>query len=307
MLRSLIVRQSLFVLDLVLAALVALVVYQIMTRFMIDTPIKPITASNVDEYVENYAERIPSVKDRAYYERIISSGIFGAAARNSTNAPPPKEEPKPQEEVSETTLNLKLWGTTVASSDAAWASAIIENRDMRTFQTYFIGEEVVPQVTLKEVRRDSVILHNGAKNRDELLMREVDDKMLTAEQVRRAMPAGPQGESSALDASNIVLKKDEFVEDLRVNYGELVARLKPELVRDDGGKVVGITASNVKDLPLAKKLGLTDNDVIRAINGESIDSEQKILELVNKYRNASTFRIEIERDGRRISKTYRMQ
>ena len=94
------------------------------------------------------------------------------------------------------------------------------------------------------------------------------------------------------------------MEELYVNYADLVTKVKPELYRDASGKVAGITAANISDVPLAKQLGLKDGDILQTVNNEKIDSQQKILDMVQKYQNADSFRIGIMRNGKQEIVTF---
>ena len=97
------------------------------------------------------------------------------------------------------------------------------------------------------------------------------------------------------------------MQDLYANYADLVTNVKPELARDANGNVIGVTAPNIGQVPLAQKLGIQDNDVLQTVNNEQIDSEQKILEIVQKYQTATSFRIGIMRDGKPKVITYRLE
>ena len=108
-------------------------------------------------------------------------------------------------------------------------------------------------------------------------------------------------------ATRVDLDKNDFIQELQVNYVELVTKVKPELYRDSSGRVAGITAADISDVPLAKKLGLENGDVLQTVNNEKIDSEQKILEMVQKYQNVNSFRIGILRNGRVENITYNLK
>ena len=102
------------------------------------------------------------------------------------------------------------------------------------------------------------------------------------------------------------MKRDELIQDLYVNHGELLTKLRPELVTDDSNNVIGITAQNIGEIPLAQKLGFQEGDILQSINNERIDSEQKIAEIMAKYQNAASFRIGIQRNGQAKVINYRL-
>jgi type II secretory pathway component PulC len=107
-----------------------------------------------------------------------------------------------------------------------------------------------------------------------------------------------------LPPQEVELDKNAFAEELLTNYADLVTKVKPELYRDASGKVAGITAADIAEVPLAKQLGLENGDVLQTVNNEKIDSEQKVMEMVQKYQDAGSFRIGIMRNGKQKIITY---
>jgi general secretion pathway protein C len=244
---------------------------------------------------------LAAVKPRAEYERIVMSGLFGSAGKAAQEkpaaAPPPVEE--------ETKLRLKLCGTSATKPRDLFASAIILNEEKNQTGTFCVGQEVVDKVTLEEVWQRKVILLNKAANRREVLRSEPDTKEGAG---GGAGPTAPQPKlTTGAGGNRVTLKKQEIVQDLVTNYADIVTQIKPELYHDAEGKVAGLTASNLESIPIAQKLGVKNGDVLQTVNNEVIDSEEKIMELVNKYRNSSTFRIGLLRDGKPLVVTYKLE
>ena len=243
---------------------------------------------------------LAEVKPRGEYDAIVNSGLFGQAGKTvQENAPTPVEQ-----KVEESSLPLRLTGTSATTPKDIYATAIILNEKENTLKTYAVGQQVMPQpeVTLEEIYPCKVILFNKDKNRREVL-RTDDEKarMQTASAQPYPSPT-PTGR-----ATTITVSKSEVVQELFMNYADIVTQIKPEMHRDASGKIAGITASNLGSLPLAKKLDMQDGDVLQSVNNEKIDSEQKVIELVNKYRNSNMVRIGLLRDGKPITRTYRLK
>lgn len=238
-------------------------------------------------------------KSRAEYDPIVKSGLFGTSGETAQAASAP---PAPAEE-KETELRLKLCGTTATSPRDPYASAVILNEENNGVSTVGVGQSVVENVTLEEVYPRKVILFNKPANRREVLKSE--EAKEAGGQAAAAAPSPPGGPSAGTP-NRVTLNKQELVQDLFMNYTDIVSQIKPEMYRDANGNVAGITASNLETIPIAKKLGVKDGDVLQTVNNEVIDSEEKILELVNKYRNSNTFRIGILRDGKPQVITYRL-
>lgn len=241
---------------------------------------------------------------RAEYEVIVSNRLFGAGAQT---APPPEPVATPPTEgEQETELQLRLLGTTFAGPLDPLATAIIEVREgPARLDAFYIGEQVVDQVFLKEVRHKEAVLDNRRLNRTELLKMEEDLSLILA----KNPPPTPAVRAPVRNtASRVVpLRKAEIQQELTDNYAQIAATVEVHEYRDESGKVVGLTSPNVSQVPLAQKLGFQDNDVLTEINNEPIDSVDKIYDILNKYQNASTFRIGIIRNGQRDYITYRLQ
>jgi general secretion pathway protein C len=208
--------------------------------------------------------------------------------------------------VEETALNLHLIGTT-SLAEKRFASAVIQEGDAPTGAAmYVVGEKIMEKVTLLEVGdREVYILNetNGEGKRERLSM---DDKQEGAI-VNAAAPAPePAAEAPAGGVQRITLNRDELMTDIMTNYTDIATKLKPELARDEAGNVIGVTANNISQVPMARKLGLGDGDVLQTVNNEQIDSEQKIYEMIQKYQNAASIRIGVMSGGKPKVITYRL-
>lgn len=305
MVRGLIVRQVFIVLDL------ALVIGLIATGAMILSSLlsNPSNAGALNAFEDDGARELQaslrSLDGRDAYNTIKSNRLFGDAGAFDPQAePPPPPPPPPVEEPEvETSLNLRLVGTTALRP---FESAIIEDVDTRgAIHTFRPGELVVDRVTLEEVRQREVVLMNERMTPPKReLLRMDEDKGKPIVTARAPQPPA-QPENNTPD--RITLNRNEFIQDLYQNYSDLITKVKPEMYRDASGNVVGVTAQNISEVPLASKLGLQDGDVLQSVNNEPIDSEQKIMEMVQKYQNSNSFRIGIMRNGRVQTITYRLQ
>ncbi len=306
MVRGLVIRQVFIALDVALALLIVATGAVVVSGLV--APPESVSASPTDDdrAMGEVTSLLTEVDSRQAYDVILDSGLFGeAGAWDPEAAPPPPPEPEVDPDVLDTELNLSLTGTIALEPTNPFSVAFIENLDQRgSVAPYRIEEEVVQKVKLLEVYPREVILlneRNTPATKERLRMDEEGE----GEQQRRPQPQ-PQVVARASGTENIELNRQEFIRELYVNYADLVTKVQPEMVRDASGKVIGVTANNISEVPLAKKLGLGDGDVLQTVNNEAIDSEQKILEMVQKYRNANTFRIGIMREGKPKVITYRL-
>lgn len=271
---------------------------------------------------------LPAEGSREVYDPLAKSAMFGEAGTWDPKAapPPPSQEVKPPEPVvevtEETSLCLKLMGTVALTPKSPFSSAFIQNTEKNDKgQTYFGGESVMDNVTLEEIYPRQVKLLNKRVNppRLETLSMEEPSVSLLADQsgkgavVPGLQPTGPVSPptssspvSGASAAETRSVRRDELIADIAANYAELI-KIQPEMAYDDQGNVLGVTAKNVGSLPLARKLGFQENDVVQTINGERIDSQEKLMDIFERYQDATAFRIGILRNGVTRVITYRLE
>ncbi len=310
MVRGLIIRKTFIAIDLALAALVAAVVVVVameMTRLI---PGPEAVVPDGGAAAQPTVPPLPQVAERTAYASLKQSGLFGEAGKWDPKAIPPPakvEEKPPEPDVSETTLNLRLMGTIAAGSK--FSTAFIENLDTNDRgRSYLIGDQLMDDVTLEEVSSREVKVLNkrfDPPKHERLKMDEAEPEAAPAAKAP-SKAAAPTTPVEAPSPDRITLKRDEIVQDLYKNYADLVTNLKPEMAKDEKGNVIGVTAPDIGKVPLAQKLGIQEKDILQTVNNEQIDSEQKILELVQKYQTANSFRIGIMRDGKPKVITYRL-
>ncbi len=295
MLQGLVIRQAFQIVDWLLAALILVGIVFLAMSFLekpaaMEIPAPPDATS---------APQSPllEVQPRAIYDRFVMSNFMGAPAESGPAAPPPPTDVAPPTE-----LKLKLKGTAATSPKDLFASAIILNEDDKSILTYSIGQEVIEGVKLEEIHQRKVILFNSKSNRREELRSDEESTgdVKTASASTPATLAGGGGK-------RITVKKNELVQEVFMNWADLVGKIKPQMHYDSNGKVAGITASDLESIPLASKLDIRNNDVLQSVNNEPIDSEAKIMELVQKYKNSNMVRVGILRDGKPMTVTYRLE
>jgi general secretion pathway protein C len=306
MLRSILIRQTFVWIDLALA-----VIFIGTAGLVIYTLLQPTTVTLSDQLAGLELEtatpaQLAKVGPRFDYDGLIKSGLFGDAG---SDVPPPPPPPPPVEEgpVTETELNLRLIGTTDLT-DERFESAVIQEGDQQTTAAvYKVGDKIMDNVTLVEVGdREAFTLNEigGKSARERLDMDETegeDGKMASGPPPPPAAPAEPAGA-----VQRISLNREELMQELMTDYSKIASMVKPELARDESGNVIGVTADNIGQVPMARKLGLGDGDILQTVNNEQIDSEQKIYEVIQKFQNANSIRIGVMSGGKPKVITYRL-
>ncbi|HOT50835.1 MAG TPA: type II secretion system protein N [Candidatus Hydrogenedentes bacterium] len=262
---------------------------------------KPSVAAAIPVEPDSAAGSLALPKARTEYDGLVASGLFGPAAAAVQEAPPPPPEPDEKD----TELRLQLCGTAATSPKDLFATALILNQDSGKVGAFFVGQQVVENVTLEEIHPKKVILFNKNANRREVLRAETADTRQTQMASRAPKPSAPPPPPPG-PGNRINLNKTELIQEVVTNYADLVTQVRPELYRDESGNIAGITANNIESVPLAKTLDVRNGDILQTVNNEPIDSQEKIMEIINKYRNSNTFRIGILRDGKPMVITYKL-
>lgn len=245
------------------------------------------------------------------YDLIVKSRLFGGAARYDPSSKKKAAAPKqPASELTEETkLPLKLLGTSVSGEHDAFAVAIIEVRQgPPQTKAFYLGQEIMPRVFLAEVRRKEIVLDNRINNRFENLKQDRTDSNTQPTATSRVKVArrGPTS-SASTRPQMIVLDRADITKRIEEEYARLASTIDIRVVKDDKGKIQGVTTDNIEDIELAAELGLKNGDVLTSINNEPVDSREKGAQIVQKYRNASIFRLGILRNGQPMYINYRVR
>lgn len=313
MLRALLARKIIVAADIALIAvfvcMIALIVREALTKGVEPGPVSFQNAS-LDSNIITFS----TVKDRSAYDALIKRGLFGNAGTFDVakKTPPPAKAPEPPtDDAEETKLPLKLLGTTLAGLQDAAAAAIIEVRQGPTkISAFFINNEIIPQVFLKEIRQDEVILDNQKNKRLESLKLKRGERgakpVLRSASVLSSIK--PTARRTVRTSSNMItLQRADITRRLEEEYARIASTLNVRVVKDENGKPLGVTTDNIESISVANELGFKNGDVLVSINNEPVDSRDKAAEVVRKYRNASIFRIGILRDGQPQYINYRVR
>jgi len=308
MLKGLVIRQSFVAANVVLIAGLVLVMGTLV-REIIRAPLSPGAVSSPHSDQKIGSKSFGGVSGRSAYDGIVKNGLFGrAAAFDNKKPPPPKDEPPaidPNAIEEETKLPLKLFGTSVSGDNDLLASAVIEvKKGQATTRVFYLGQEVMPQIYLAEVRRKEVVLDNQQSERLELL------KLTRPEQPasnRRAVTTRTTRATNAGRPQMITLDRQDIRKRAEEEFAVIASTVDVEVVRDEGGNVTGITTEDIEAIDLATELGFENGDVLTSINNEPVTSAESGASIVRKYQNASIFRIGIVRDGQPQYINYRVR
>jgi general secretion pathway protein C len=247
-----------------------------------------------------------------------------------TGIPLPKEEPVveakaavPKDDMSSspvhTGLHARLMGTTV-STNKYWSWAAIEDTQAHTNDTFMVDDRIQGAKIL-DIRDDCsewthlpdpkacVLIFNGGHRE------YIDDKegngpiaAIAPIQPMVAMteptppPAGGGTGVKVIDENNYEVAKSEVDKTLgNLNDVAMQARIVPAF---KDGVATGFKLFSIRPDSIYSKIGIQNGDVIRRLNGFEINSPDKALEAYAKLKEANQIKIEVERNGSVVTKTY---
>lgn len=219
-----------------------------------------------------------------------------------------KEEPeagRPDlriEELQQTQLNLKLWGTVTLGEGSPYA--VIEEKASRQQNLYRVGD-MIQNALIKHILREKVVL--TVDGRDEVLEME---EMISGK--GRAQAPGPAplparasppqqrpgpGAGTAEPITQQITVSSQLLEEAMEDPEKVVksVRLRPHFTN---GQIDGVSLTGLRPNSLLRKLGLRNGDVVTMVNGESVRTVEDTVSLFNQIEEGSEPQVQIKRRGR---------
>jgi general secretion pathway protein C len=194
-------------------------------------------------------------------------------------------------------LGVKLIGT-LSGIAKEWALASLEVSGRA--RSYAIGDEV-EGAKIIDIERDRVIVLN--QSRQEFIDRgPAMETGRTSTDVPSPPPQGLGASIRALSPTEYEVPRPELDKILAdVNTIATQARSAP-VIKD--GRVQGLRVFAIRPGSIYELLGISNGDVLTRINGETLDSMTKGLQLFAKLQESRRIDLELERSGSVTRRTY---
>lgn len=218
-----------------------------------------------------------------HYRPIMKRNLF--QTQKGSVAPPPKANID-LENMAETKLNLKLWGTVTTDPEKAYA--VIEDTKKREQNLYRIGDSI-QNATLKLIQRTKVVLSLNGK-----------DEVLTMEEIKQA--GGSKrgfGKRSSRSSSSRrgptrtqrVSLKRSMIDNAINDVSSLMTQIKIQPHEN------GLSLSNIKANSIFRRMGLRNGDVLKSVDGQDIRSVDDALRLYESLKSTDAVSVQLERRG----------
>jgi general secretion pathway protein C len=233
------------------------------------------------------------------------SAYSAIAQRNLFNTNPDTLAPDQTIDVDnlkETDLKLKLWGT--VSGEGRRAYAVIEDTKTREQSLYRTGD-AIQNATLKMILRQKVVLSvNG------------QDEILGMEEPGSVKRGGARPQVASQDTTPPKLPVSSYPRQLTLNSDQMEsalenvdqlmeqARIRPHI---EEGRPAGISITGIKPNAVFRKMRLRNGDIITGVNGAPVESVEDAMKIFGDLSSASEIQLEIKRRGRTRTLNYKIE
>ncbi len=237
----------------------------------------PMPVSQTTVVEENETQR-----PLTYYRSIIERNLFHTKSKNDAA---PKKETIEVENLKQTELKLKLWGTVTGSKEQAYA--VIEDQNEKEQNLYKIGDEI-QAATVKAILRNKVIL--SVNGRNEIL--EMEDVTQKANITRPIAGRPVSSIKRPTPRRRITLRRDQ-IDNAMGNINELMGQINIR-PHENGGMML----SQIKPNSLFRRMGLRNGDILTGVDGRPIQTIDDAIKLYEDLKSSSQAKLEIKRKGR---------
>ncbi|MCH7918289.1 MAG: PDZ domain-containing protein [Planctomycetes bacterium] len=233
----------------------------------------------------------PSVETLSYdREALINSQLFHT--REVVDVAQTIDTPSQPATSLDQALGITLVGT-VTGSDAL-ARAIIRDRQTKQINIFRVGDSLA-NAQVVEIRDRAVILLIQGQHRTLPLSVDPIPSTLQSKQIRQTTSPSwkPPAHRKIVDVDNRLPPSHTPLTYVQ----EILAKAQLEPHQEDG-RIQGIKISQLEAVPVAKRFGLKEGDIIRSVNGQLLTGKQKAFQVFKKARSQATLTLELQRQGK---------
>jgi len=203
-------------------------------------------------------------------------------------------------EVIKSQLNLKLVGL-IDMGDSGVALIEKSGKTLAVLE----GEEIQPRVKLIDVLADQVIiLHNGVKER--LLLKSSADDLFSVGQKQQSTASNKprihhrsnETDNGYLDGSQ-ASQLNEIGKELKSKPMAIAKYIRFQPL-NKAGSWTGVQIWAKNDRALFNAVGFEEGDILKEVNGKSINDMAKKPALWQKFLSGNSFDLVVERDGQPV-------
>jgi general secretion pathway protein C len=194
-------------------------------------------------------------------------------------------------------LPIVLSGT-IVHVDPRKSVATVNLKTKNATKAYRVADEIEGMAKITKIERTRLTFRNLNNSRLEYV------EIVSEGKINFGMNA-PHAEVEARgDFDHSVKREDikKYTADLSGVLNQ--ARMIPNVIPGTGGQVAGFRFVSIQPGSIYEKLGFKPDDVIKAVNGEPVNSPTKAMELYQTLKTENKIEMTVERNGRDETMTY---
>ena len=239
----------------------------------------------------------PEKKSLDFYKNIWENNIFHTGPIPSQL----KEEVISKDPVL-SSLPFKLRGTIVHANPSRSVATI---RSTTKTVSYKNGDLIENQAEVRQILRTKVLFFNQNNNRMEYILLPKEKKPLNISYKDKKKP-------KRLSKSSRVKREGNNFKVTRANINKELQRL-PEILQQArvvpyrskrGGEIEGFKFSSIDKGSVFEELGFVKGDIIKEVNGETVTTPEKALELFDRLKGESSVKLLVKKDGKDVYYEY---
>lgn len=255
--------------------------YQVMANQLRTTEVTPVAAATPKSRPTNKKQPFSN------YRPILQRDLFKT---QKSPAPAPPKTDINMDNMAQTQLKLKLWGTVTGKPEQAYA--VIEDIQKREQNLYRIGDSI-QNATLKLIKRSKVVLSLNGK--DEILAME-DMSKASKSKSSVARSASSSGQRRPARRTQRVSLRRSMIDEAMNDVSSLMTQIKIKPHIKDGVPN-GLALSNIKPTSIFRRMGLRNGDVLKGVDGQDIRSVDDALRLYDSLKSTDAVSVQLERRG----------
>jgi general secretion pathway protein C len=276
-----------------LLAMLAYVGFEVVTsRLHLGTVFDPGKACG-EQLATGTRGALPGTRSPPDYATIVQRDLF-TGTDNAVDAQVGSDPSQTADSMASTEeMGLRLVGA-IAGGPVA-SRAIIQNTKSKATGVYRIGDTIVSPAydgaagaTVEAIHRDAVILRYKGRS----LVLKLHTATVTDNKSDRgkAKPPDTKDATATNARTTPLLDRAEYV-------AEIFRKAKIEPYVKDG-QTEGLRITGLEKIPMAEMIGLKNGDILQAVNGQRLTSQQKAFQILMKAKTLSKVDIQLSRDGK---------
>ena len=199
-------------------------------------------------------------------------------------------------------LSFTLKGTIIHSNPKRSVATIQSGYSSKTF-SYQVGDRIDKQAQVKKIKRGRVIFFNENNSRLEYILLPENQDNLDLSYKKE--------ESSKKQKKPLVAKKGE--NQYQVSRSDINDHLKklPEILNQarvvpnkENGEITGFRFQSIDKGSIFESLGFQVGDIIKEVDGEFIESPEQAIQLFERLKGSSGFKVLVEKEGQEVELDY---